>query len=298
MKTGAMEHFKKIGLIGRIDDAPVVDSLQRLMDFLVGRNLTVILEEEIAGILAHNGLQVSHRTDIGDVCDLLIVVGGDGSMLSAARDIRKKNVAVLGVNRGRLGFLTDISPSDVESKVADVLSGKYTVEERFLFNTRVERDGEIIGKGSALNDVVVSSGEVARMIEFETYIDDQFVYSQRSDGLILSTPTGSTAYSLSGGGPIMHPKLDVMLLTPMFPHTLSGRPIVVDGNSVVKMVISSDNQIHPVITCDGHLKIVAKPGDTVYIQKKSHTLTMIHPLDHNFYAVCREKLGWGNRLGE
>ncbi len=218
-----MEQFRNIGLTGRVDDERVVESVGALKDFLLNRNLSVILDEGVASVLPDHGLQVSNRALIGEICDLVIVVGGDGSMLSAARDLGKYDVAVLGINRGRLGFLTDISPDEVELKVAEVLAGKYTIGQRFLLDVVVKRGDKTIGEGSALNDVVVSSGEVARMIEFETYIDEQFVYSQRSDGLILSTPTGSTAYSLSGGGPIMHPKLDVMLLTPMFPQMM--RPL-------------------------------------------------------------------------
>jgi NAD+ kinase len=136
------------------------------------------------------------------------------------------------------------------------------------------------------------------MIEFDLYIEGQFVYHQRADGLIVSTPTGSTAYSLSGGGPIMHPKLDAVVLVPMFPHTLSSRPIVVDGNSEIKIVICKNNEIHPPVVCDGQEHLTAAPGDTVYIRKKPHQLSLIHPLDHSFYASCRDKLGWSAQLVE
>lgn len=293
-----MEQFRNIGLIGRTGNQEVIDSLKAITAFLVARDLTVILEKEIALVLPEHGLQVSTRKLIGEMCDLVIVVGGDGSMLSAARDLAKHGVPVLGVNRGRLGFLTDISPNELDQKLAEVLDGHYTTEKRFLLDAVVYRKGEPIGKESAFNDVVVSSGEVARMIQFETYIDEQFVYSQRSDGMIVSTPTGSTAYSLSGGGPIMHPKLDAIVLVPMFPHTLSSRPIVVDGNSVVKIVVGAENRINPIVTFDGHVNIVAEPGDTILIHKKPHRLTMIHPMDHNFYAACRDKLRWGGHLVE
>lgn len=303
-----MENFRNIGVMGRADQdradadragqAQLVDTLRNLTAFLLARNLNVILDEGAAAILSSNGLQVSSRKQIGEVCDLVVVVGGDGSMLSAARDLCKYDVAVLGINRGRLGFLTDVSPLEIESRLTEILEGKYETEDRFLLDAVVKREGEPVGKGTAFNDVVVSSGEVARMIEFETYIEGSFVYSQRSDGLILSTPTGSTAYSLSGGGPIMHPKLDVMLLTPMFPHSLSSRPIVVDGNCEIKIVIGQDNYINPVVTCDGYMKLAAQPGDKIYIHKRPHKIRMIHPLGHNFYTVCRDKLGWGNRLGK
>lgn len=288
--------FRNIGIIGRVGNKHVIESVKALKAFLLTRNLVVVLETEIAEVLPGHGLQVSSRKLIGEICDLVIVVGGDGSMLGAARELAKHNVPVLGVNRGGLGFLTDISPQEIEEKLSEVLDGQYVVEQRFLLDTIVKRDGEAIGKGSAFNDVVVSSGETAKMIEFETWIEGQFVHSQRSDGMIVSTPTGSTAYSLSGGGPIMHPKLDALALVPMFPHSLSSRPIVVNGNSEIKVVIGIDNQINPVVSCDGHSSIHTQPGDVIYIYKKAQKLKMIHPLDHSFYEVCRDKLGWGNKL--
>lgn len=290
------QSFRNIGLIGRVGNDRVLESVKTLKSFLLQRDLTVVLEQEVAEVLPNHGLQVSSRRLIGEICDLVIVVGGDGSMLGAARDLAKHNVPVLGVNRGGLGFLTDISPDEVTEKVAEVLDGKYRVEKRFLLDAIVKRDGEPIGRGSAFNDIVVSSGETARMMEFETYIEGQFVYSQRSDGMIVATPTGSTAYSLSAGGPIMHPKLDALLLVPMFPHSLNTRPIVVDGNSEIKIHIGPSKNVFPIVSCDGHLSIKTQPGDVVYIFKKPHKLQLIHPLDHDFYSVCRDKLSWGNKL--
>ena len=293
-----MEQFRNIGLIGRVGNDRVVESVKTLTQFLLSRGLTVILEEETAQVCPEHNLQVSTRSMIGEICDLVIVVGGDGSLLSAARALARHNVPVLGVNRGRLGFLTDISPREVEVKVGEVLQGKYMLENRFLLETLVSRGGEPVGKADALNDVVLHSGQAPKMLEFELYVEGQFVYSQRSDGLIISTPTGSTAYSLSGGGPIMHPKLNAVVIVPMFPHTLSSRPLVVDGNSEIKILIGADNPSHQRVSCDGQVNLGAQPGDTIYIHKKPHKLKLIHPLDHNFYAICRDKLGWGNKLGE
>lgn len=288
--------FRNIGIIGRIGNKLVIESVKELKKQLLAKNLTVVLEQDIANVLPHHGLQVSTRKLIGEICDLVIVVGGDGSMLGAARDLARHSVPVIGINRGGLGFLTDIAPNQISTRIDQVLAGQYTVEKRFLLDTVIKRDGEPIGQGSAFNDVVVSSGEVARMIEFETYIEGQFVYSERSDGMIVSTPTGSTAYSLSAGGPIMHPKLDALALIPMFPHSLSSRPIVIDGNSEIKIAISTENQINPIVSCDGHLTLKAEPGDMIYIYKKPFKLRMLHPVEHNFYAVCRDKLGWGQKL--
>ena len=289
--------FTHIGILGRIGSDLVLDSVRNVAMYLLRRNLHVVLEEEIAQLWPGHGFDICSRTSIGKQCDLVIVVGGDGSMLGAARAIARHDVPVVGVNRGGLGFLTDISPNEIEQKLGEVLDGNYFVEERFLLDTVVKHGDEVVGKGTAFNDVVVSSGGAARMIEFETWIDDHFVYSQRSDGMIVSTPTGSTAYSLSGGGPIMHPKLDALVLVPMFPHTLTSRPIVVDGNSEIRIIMGENNQRRAYVTCDGHLRIKAGQGDTVHIFKKPERLKMIHPMDHSFYAVCRDKLGWGHKLG-
>ncbi|EPN67363.1 inorganic polyphosphate/ATP-NAD kinase, partial [Pseudomonas syringae pv. actinidiae ICMP 19079] len=173
-----------------------------------------------------------------------------------------------GINRGSLGFLTDIRPDELEVKCAEVLDGHYLVENRFLLQAEVRRHGEAIGQGDAL-----------------------------ADGLIVATPTGSTAYALSAGGPIMHPKLDAIVIVPMYPHTLSGRPIVVDGNSELKIVVSKDMTIYPQVSCDGQNHFTCAPGDTITVSKKPQKLRLIHPLDHNYYEVCRTKLGWGSRLG-
>ena len=290
--------FRNIGIIGRLaaDNTQVLESVKLLKQFLQARDLTVVLEKDIAALMPDHGLQVSTRKLIGEICDLVIVVGGDGSMLGAARELASQSVPVLGINRGGLGFLTDISPDEIEIKVEQVLTGDYIVEQRFLLDAVVKRGGEPVAKGSAFNDVVLSSGETARMMEFELEIEGQFVYSQRSDGLIVSTPTGSTAYSLSAGGPIMHPKLDALCLVPMFPHSLNARPIMVDGNAEIKLRISEDTATSPTVTCDGHISLKAQPGDVVYIYKKPHKLKLIHPTDHSFYSACRDKLAWGQKL--
>ncbi len=291
-----MAEFTRIGLIGRLGSDTAVYSLKRLIHFLQKQGNEVILEEETARVLPDHAMPTVSNEGLGKRCDLVIVVGGDGSLLGAARMLAKFNVPLLGVNRGRLGFLTDITPEEIEVKVGEVLAGKYMMESRFLLDMTVIRKGQLIGGGEALNDVVVHPGKFIRMIEFELYIDGQFVYSQRSDGMIVSTPTGSTAYALSGGGPIMHPKLDAIVMVPMYPHTLSSRPIVVDGNSEIKLLIGEQNSAYPHVTCDGQTHVVTEPGDEVHMHKKPHKLHLIHPLNHNFYETCRNKLGWGSHL--
>ncbi|WP_437881394.1 NAD(+) kinase [Pseudomonas sp. LRF_L74] len=290
-----MEQFRNIGIIGRLGSAHVLDTIRRLKNFLLERQLHVILEDTIAEVLPGHGLQTSSRKILGEVCDLVIVVGGDGSMLGAARALARNKIPVLGINRGNLGFLTDIKPDELEVKVAEVLDGHFLEESRFLLEAEVRRNGEAIGQGDALNDVVLHPGKSTKMIEFEMYIDGHFVCSQKADGLIISTPTGSTAYSLSAGGPIMHPKLDAIVIVPMYPHTLSSRPIVVDGNSELKIVVADDMPIYPLVSCDGQNHFTCSPGDTITVAKKPHKLRLIHPLDHNYYEVCRTKLGWNGR---
>jgi NAD+ kinase len=290
-----MSKFKSIGVVGRLGSDRVIESVEVLLNTISKRKLDILLHEDIADQLAPHSFHMATTEDIGQNCDLAIVVGGDGSLLSAARDLAHHDVVVLGVNRGKLGFLTDIKPEEVDAKVNEVLDGKYSVEERFLLDISVNRDDVIIGKSHALNDVVINSGRSARMIDFDLYMNDDFVYSQSSDGLIVSTPTGSTAYALSGGGPIMHPDLDAIVLVPMFPHTLSARPIVVGGNTEIKIVIGD---CHPYISCDGQVHLNAAPKDIVVITKKPHKLKLVHPLDHSFYAACRTKLGWSGRLAE
>jgi NAD+ kinase len=256
------DKFKKIGLIGRGRHESSLETVQSLLHVLEARGLDISIEKRLASLLGEATAHITSRDDIGSHCELVIVVGGDGSMLSAARSMSEHGVPVLGVNRGRLGFLTDISPDDIEVKVAEVLDGRYEKEYRFLLDVAVSRHGKAVGHADALNDVVVNSGTSAQMIQFDLYIDDTFVYRQRADGLIVATPTGSTAYSLAGGGPIMHPALDAIVVVPMFPQTLSSRPIVVNGNSEIRIDIVDDIRIHPPVTCDGQVNMTARPGDS------------------------------------
>ncbi len=288
--------FKNIGLVGRPDHAGVVSSLERLMSYLSKKDLYIITDIGTAKLLENPPKEIVSKTDLSVSCDLLIVVGGDGSMLNVSKYVASSNVPVIGVNRGKLGFLTDILPDEIESKVDDVLSGLYDVEKRFLLDIALVKGSEKDYLGSALNDVVLHPGSAAQMIEFELFIDGTFVYSQESDGLIIATPTGSTAYALSAGGPIMHPSLDAIVLAPMYPHSLSSRPVVVDGDSMIKIVIPSTGSRQPQISCDGDLKYSASSGDEFLITKKNVPLHLIHPPNHSFYEACRSKLGWGSRL--
>lgn len=292
------DSFHTIGLIGRKGSSQVVDTLLALDAYLQKSGKRVILETFTAEFLpTHPGDRVvCERGNLGKHCDLVIVVGGDGSMLGAARALSGQSVPVLGINRGSLGFLTDIAPDEIERRVGEVLSGRYIREERFLLNACLLRAGEVVERSAALNEVVLHRGSSLRMIEFELYLDGHFVYSQHSDGLVVSTPTGSTAYALSGGGSILHPALDAIALVPIFPHTLTSRPIVVSGNSRMRIVLSDYSGGQPELSCDGQVHFSLQAGDVIDVQKKPETLQLIHPADHNYYDTCRSKLGWGSRL--
>lgn len=287
--------FRNVGVVGRSRQPDVEGVLLELLTVLRDSGVDVLLEDRFADV-AGEGYELHSREAIARAADMVVVLGGDGSMLSAARNLAPFNKPMLGVNRGRLGFLTDIRPDRIAEQLRAVMAGDYTVEERFLLDVRVERKGETVAEGDALNDVVVNSGTSAQMIEVELYLDGEFVNRQRADGLIVSTPTGSTAYSLSGGGPIMHPALDALLILPMFPHTLSSRPIVIKGNSEIRIDVLARNRIHPPVTCDGQVNMTARPGDSVLLSKKPYTLSLIHPPGHSFYASCRDKLHWSGAL--
>lgn len=289
------EAFRNVGLIAKAGDEQSLSTLQQLMDFLQQKGLNAVLDAALSSTMATAGLQAASRHQMGECCDLVIVVGGDGSLLGAARDLARHDVPVLGVNRGRLGFLTDIMPHDIETGIGAILDGEFEIESRFLLNMEAMRGKAVLGTGSALNDVVLLSGDSVHMIEFELYVDGVFVYNQRSDGLIIATPTGSTAYALSCGGPIMHPKLDAIVLVPMNPHTLTSRPLVIDANSEIKVKLLS-HQVSPLVSCDGQPGVRVGEDDWVYVRKKPHRLKLLHPRGHNFYQSCRSKLGWSSRL--
>lgn len=292
-----MVYFQRIGLLSSIDAEEVKQSIQKLELFLQSQGREVVYEKKTAELVdwkVQNPLEIN---EFLESIDLVIVIGGDGSILSACRKIASSNVPLLGINLGRLGFLTDITPDEIESRVGLVLTGEFKQTERFMLSTSITRNGEEIGSGTALNDIVLHPGMSVRMMEFELYVDGEFVYSQRSDGLIVATPTGSTAYALSAGGPLICPEIDALVCVPLNPHTLSSRPIVLHGDSEIEIRVNSKHELHPSVTCDGQDDLITEPGDTIRIKKHQHIISLIHPKDNNFYKVSRSKLGWGSRLG-
>ena len=287
--------FKTIGIFGRLKNPGVKETLKTLLAYLKELGVQTFVEIETAESLSHSGIKTISREALGQYCDLLIVVGGDGSLLHATHAIADFEVPVIGINRGSLGFLTDIHPIQLE-KIKQVLEGQYFIEKRFLLTTRVEFQGNILGEKTALNEVALIPDLVPHMIEFEIFIDEQFVCSQDSDGMIIATPTGSTAYALSGGGPILHPGLDAMVLVPMFPHSLNSRPIVIEGDKYVQITITPNNHTSPRLCCDGQAFLQIPPASAIYIKKKKEKLHLVHPLDYDYYEALRTKLHWGKKL--
>ncbi|MFZ1447071.1 MAG: NAD(+)/NADH kinase, partial [Candidatus Dechloromonas phosphoritropha] len=224
---------------------------------------------------------------------LAIVIGGDGTMLDAARRLARYRVPLVGVNQGRLGFMTDIARSDMLTCMDHLLDGRFSTENRMLLDADVFRDGKEIAANLALNDVVVDKGAIGRMIEFELSIDGEFIYNQRSDGLIVATPTGSTAYSLSAGGPILHPTLTGIALVPLCPHALTNRPIMVNDqvNIEVRIIQADDSRVH----FDGQVTHDLQPGDSVRLKRSEYTICFLHPPGYSYFAMLRQKLHWSER---
>ncbi len=288
--------YKTVGLIGKPSHSATHTSLNALVAELELRGCNILVEQRIQASIDDKSLTVCSMQDIGRKADLAIVVGGDGYMLGAARVLAGYNVDVVGVNRGNLGFLTDINPEDITRQLDRIFSDNVLREERFLLEAQVLHNNELQSTHVAVNEIVLHHSKVAHMMEFELYVNEEFVFSQRSDGLIIATPTGSTAYSLSGGGPILVPHLDAVTLVPMFPHTLSSRPIVVDANSELKLKISNKNSDNAQISCDSHVVISLSPGDDVVIKKSANGLNLVHPSEYSYFNVLRTKLNWGSKL--
>ncbi len=283
--------FKTVALIGRYNTADIADSLLGLAGLLQQRGCAVLIEKETAANIGKNGFCVADYPAIGAKADLAIVLGGDGSMLSAARHLAAHGVPLVGVNQGRLGFMTDIAFSQMPETIEVLLSGDYTVEERTMLEARVLRGDQEIFSTQALNDIVVNKGATGRMIEFLVYIDGQFVYDLRSDGIIVTTPTGSTAYALSSNGPILQPSVPGIALVPVCPHTLSNRPITVSDQCVIEITIKQ-RAIGASLHFDGqpHSELVV--GDKLIVRRAAHSIRFVHPPGYSYYAMLREKLHW------
>ena len=288
--------FKRILLITDSETRKVAETLNSLIAYLQSCGIDFVLDESSSALVDRAGLSSMKDNNFDADCDLAIAIGGDGTMLKAARRACLHDIPLLGINRGRLGFLADVPADAMEEHLQPIFAGTFAEDSRFLLHVEVFREGRSITKSNALNDVILQKWNTARLVEFETYIDNNFVHRQRSDGLIISSPTGSTAYALSGGGPILHPSLDALVLVPICPHTLTNRPIVIDGNSLVEIVIGTREIDHARLTCDGDIELELAPKDRIRVQKKNEKIRLIHPVDHDHFSTLRAKLQWGTEV--
>ncbi|MCF6202968.1 MAG: NAD(+) kinase [Methylococcaceae bacterium] len=289
-----LKSFKTIGIIGKYSDSRIANTILEILSYLQNNSYKVLVDSKSAALLSPNTVIACEIDLLSAKCDLIIAIGGDGTFLSAARASVTFNTPLIGINLGRLGFLVDISPEYINLKLNSILAGNYLEDKRYLLQTKIIRDGETIHQETAVNEVVVHRWVTPSMLEIVTHIDGIFLNSQRSDGLIISTPTGSTAYSLSAGGPILHPSLHALVLVPLNAHTLSNRPIVVDDSSEIEISFKQSKQISALVTCD-HLEIPKiSINDKILIKKLPDPITILHPEDHDFFHILREKLSWSS----
>ena len=284
--------FQTIALVVRQNTDGIAESVGSVVDFLQQGGYTVVFEEQTAAHLDLDpaSARVMNAAGIGAHCDAAIVMGGDGTMLGIARQLAPFDVPLIGINQGRLGFMTDIPLEGMLPVLANILAGRYKAERRTLLEGRVRRNGDTIHVGMAVNDVVVARGAGAGMAELRVDVDGHFMYNQRSDGLIISTPTGSTAYALSAGGPLLHPSLGGIVLVPIAPHALSNRPIVLPESSeiVIEIVRGRDASVNFDMQTFASLQV----QDQIVIQRSPHAITFLHPEGWSYYNTLREKLHW------
>jgi NAD+ kinase len=286
--------FKIVGIIGKYDSPNLSRPLAQVIAFLVRLGYQVVVDSKAAAQLEPHTLKTAPLDKIGELVELVIVLGGDGTLLSVARTLAPHKVPIIGVNLGRLGFLTDIPIDELETTLRTMLDGSYTFDDRTLLSATVMRKRRKVFNTLALNDVVVSRGAMGSMIEFEVYVDGQFAYNLRSDGLIIATPTGSTAYSLSSGGPILHPSVPALGLVPISPHTLSNRPIVIPSKSLIEIVLIRGPNAR--VNFDVQSYFDLEPDDKVVVKAHDEPIRLLHPHGYDYYAMLREKLHWSAKL--
>jgi NAD+ kinase len=287
---------RTIALVGKYHSPEIAESICHLAEYLRLRGVSVFIERETSENMGQHEQPwwvVCGFNDIGAHADLAIVLGGDGTMLDAARRLARYKVPLVGVNQGRLGFMTDIAREDMLSCMDDLLDGRFTPEARMLLDAEVVRDGRELAENLALNDIVVDKGAIGRMIEFELFIDGEFIYNVRSDGLIVSTPTGSTAYSLSSGGPILHPGMAGICLVPLCPHALTNRPLIVKDTAEIELRVTHADD--PRVHFDGQVTIDLQKGDAVRLRRSEYAICFLHPPGYSYFSMLRQKLHWSAR---
>jgi NAD+ kinase len=286
MPSAAKPSFSRVALIGKLGSAEIGTSLRELIAFLKARGCDALVEKETAEQIGEQGLDYA---EIG-AAELAVVIGGDGTLLAAARNLVRHRVPVVGVNLGRVGFMTDIGQRDMRAGIGAILDGKYTLEERAVLDAEIFRGAQSVLRTIALNEAVVGKGSQGRLIEFELALDGEFIYTLRADGMIVATPTGSTAYALSAQGPILHPAVPAVALVPLAPHTLSARPVSVSDRSVVEISLKQalDARAH----FDGLALADMREGDRLVLKRSADVVRFVHPPGYRYFATLREKLGW------
>lgn len=282
--------FRTIAVIGKYQSRDVAEAVGTLACFLRDKGYAVLVEHGTARATGMAGHVVAPYDELGAKADLAIVLGGDGTMLNTARRLAAHEVPLVGVNQGRLGFMTDIARGHMLERVTDILEGRYEEERRMMLDAQVLRGGERLFSNTALNDVVLNKGDLGRMIEFQVRVDGEYLYNLRSDGLIVCTPTGSTAYSLSANGPILHPSVPGIGMVPLCPHALSNRPITVGDHCDIEIALvrPHDARVH----CDGQARFDVHGGDVVHITRSKHNVILLHPPGYSYFHMLREKLHW------
>jgi NAD+ kinase len=286
--------FQTIGIIGKPSDSSITETITRLCAYLIAQNYQVFVAENSAKFVQNLPIQACPISKLGERCDVVMALGGDGTFLAAARAIVANDVPLIGVNLGRLGFLVDISPDVLAETLTQMLSGNFSEEKRYLLRAKIVRNNGVIHEETAVNEVAIHRWITPSMIEIITKIDGVFLNSQRSDGLIIATPTGSTAYSLSAGGPILYPSLNALVLVPLNPHTLSNRPIVIHDEAEIEISFCQNKQINALVTCD-HIEIPdVLISDKILIKKEPQPIRILHPQGHDFFEILRNKLNWSH----
>lgn len=286
-----MTNFSRAGLIVKFNDESVANTLADVVACLEALDVEVVLDNSTRGLI---GARPTVPTrEIASSCDLAVVIGGDGTLLSAARSLVDYNIPIVGVNRGRLGFLVDVSPDGGLDELSQIVRGQHIEEKRALLQTRVMRDGECIASSYAFNDTVIRVKDLLQIMDFDVIIDDVLVTHQRADGLIIATPSGSTAYSLSNGGPIVGPTIDALVVQPICAHTLTSRPLMVDANSTIRVHLWDDDVARAQVVCDGQIYVDAMLGDMIEVKRNVNRVRLLHPENYDYHRILREKLNWG-----
>lgn len=287
---GAKMSIKKIGIIANIAKEKSSGYTASLREWLLGRGLEVYLEEGIAALIG--GLPGVERKKLWSLADLIVVFGGDGTILRTARLVGERDVPIVGINLGAFGYLTEVDLSEMYEAMEAILAGDFQVEKRMMLAVKISGGEETFRDGKVLNDVVINRGNLSRIIELETTVDGRYLTTFKADGLIIATPTGSTAYSLAAGGPIVFPEFYSIIINPICPHTLTNRPLILPDSAEIEVTLRTKEE-GATVTLDGQVSLPVKSGDSVTIRKSQYVTTLVSSPHRSYFEILRTKLGWG-----